>query len=218
MKLENIISAAVVALVASLLVCWVKLSDLPVSVPQPEAAAEAVTVGSLSFPLHNTPEVFLGGVGAGVSPSYNNFLNFTIDGVIPAGSNQGFWTNKTGRTVFISDAEVYLPTGSASSSMRVSIGTSTATSITNNYAAPFATLIDNQLLATTTSQTVALNSLENPGTNGVEVIPVPNGTTVNIIFRQDNPNACTGSVCEAATSTARGFSTVQWFAKGHYKP
>lgn len=222
MNNQNVISAGVVALVVSVLIGFFFVSSkAPVtSAPaQPDQSAQ-LEIGAIGFPVNNTPQIFLGGVGMGIGSANANFLSFSVDGVIAPGSAQSSWQNKTGRTVVIDLAEVYLPTGTASSSFRVSIGTSTASTINSPYTAPFSSLLDNVLLATSTAQTVVLNSNENQGTNGTEIIPVAPGQFVNVTLRQDNSNttACAGTFCENSTSTARGFTNLQWYLRGHYKP
>ena len=139
-------------------------------------------------------------------------------GTIAAGQNQGYWTNKTGRTVFVDYGDVAL-NGVASSSVRVSVATSTLTALTNNFAAPYGSLIDNQLIATSTPQVAAVvNSDVGSGTNSKGTIEVPDGTSVIFLIRQDDSRACTGATCETATSTNRGWTTANWFMEAHYRP
>jgi hypothetical protein len=136
-------------------------------------------------------------------------------GTIPASTNQSAWCNtQIGKTAYVDIAEMSF-TGNASSSMRVSIGTSTASSITNNYTAPYAGLVDNYLLATSTGSTIVANNIIDNGTNGRGIVGVATSECVNFIFRQDSTGACTGSLCEAATSTARGFNGA-WNLRIHY--
>ncbi len=219
MNKQNVISAAVVALVVSVLAGIVFRPSAPSVAPASPEAVQLLDVGALSFPVHNTPEVFLGGVGNPLPGSALDSLNGSISGVIAAGSNQGHWKNKTGRTVLIDEADISFASGVASSSMLFSISTSSSETALNDFTAPFGSLIDAKNLATSTDMTgIVINSLKDGGTNGREVIDVNPGESVFILMRQTNPNVCTGSACENATSTNRGFGAMSYYLRGHYKP
>lgn len=129
-------------------------------------------------------------------------------GTIGRGVNQGFWRNETGGNVVVDYAEMQT-TGIASSSMIFSAGTSTAATITDNFSAPFSTLIDQYLVATSAPAKV-INSELSTTTNSQGSIIVGPGVYVNFLVRSRGVNCpTTGGACESATSTSRGFN-VNW--------
>lgn len=134
-------------------------------------------------------------------------------GTIPASDNQEFWYNNTGKTVYVDLAEM-ITTGTASSTYDFFVGTTTSASLSSDFTDPFSTLIHDFNLATSTTIR-AINSIKDAGTNGRSVIPVAAGEYVFFTFQQTFDNACTGSVCETATSTNRGFN-VNWNLRIHY--
>lgn len=159
--------------------------------------------------VHSSPDVYPNGVIIG------DQNNIWISGTIPVGSNQGSWRNRTGRTIFIDRAEIFT-SGTASSTMVFSVGTSSAATVAD-FTNTFSTLIDRYTLATS-SVFRLVNSIKDAGTNGRNVIPVTDGQYVSVVWRTENNQACTGAVCETATSTNRGFGSVDWKLRGHYKP
>lgn len=200
--IKNIFVSVVVAAIVSLGVSFIVAPKQTTQV-----------VGAVSGNVQSVTWTFLNGISLDGLTSH-----IESSGTIPAGANQGFWTNKTGRTVYVDYADLAFQ-GVASSSVRVSVATSTTSSIANNFAAPFGSLIDNQLLATSTPLAAAIiNSDIGAGTNGKGTIVVLPGVSVVFFFRQDDIRACNGATCETATSTNRGFSTVQWFMQGHFRP
>lgn len=158
---------------------------------------------------------------------------FTQSGTLLAGQNIDYWTNKTGRTVLIDYGDVIQTlaagmtssTGYASSTMRISMFATTTLSNINPYIAPKVStstmsnfLIDNARMATGTPPNYIWNADVNGGTNATGTIAVPDGSSVVIFLQQgDYEPGCTGSVCEPATSTNRGFN-LNWFLSGHYVP
>lgn len=207
---KNVIIAAVVALVVSLLgsAGFVQTID---TVPVSSFNGEQVDLGAIQGTVMESPYIFKNGAGMG-----GNHLTFTADGKIEARSNQAFWRNTTGRTVFVDLAEM-VTTGVASTTFQFFIGTTTSASITDNFTNPYASLVDAYSLATSSPAWRSVNSIKDPGTNGRGVIPVLSGEYVYFTFQQDNANACTGAICETATSTNRGFN-VDWYLRGHFKP
>lgn len=168
---------------------------------------------------------------AGGSNGGNGDILITKGGTLGPGQNQGGWTNKTGRTVYVDYAEFdAVGTGFASSSLRISaFSTTTATVSTGMFlTAPVQTgagaiassslLIDNRLIATSSPALyLTINSDLNPGTNATGTVAVPDGSSVLFYLRQDSAVNCTGSSCEAATSTNKGINAFNWFLSGHYK-
>lgn len=183
--------------------------------------------GTIDGGTYSAPQNFTQGVSLGGTE-----IKFTKAGIIPAQQNHATYFNNTGRVVYIDYTEMdvipttnniaYTAYANASSSMRFSAGTTTsntsATLNTFDYSAPFATLIDNVLVATSTTgvATTSINSDINVGRDQ-GTVPVLPGQYVYFIFRQDSTGTCNGSTCETATSTNRGFN-VHWFMEGHYSP
>jgi hypothetical protein len=153
----------------------------------------------------------LNGIGIKDSDSSTNVVLRKEVLNIGAGVNYAGFLNATGQTIYVTGAKVNLVANAASvqtasSSFMLDIATSTLEHIAD-YSNPFASIIDSYTIATSTigSQQV-INSIKNAGTNGVNVVPVANGAYVSVLLseRYNNPG-CTGSVCETATSTKRGF-------------
>lgn len=140
-------------------------------------------------------------------------------GTIGAGQNQGSWRNNLGKTVFVDLSEVYT-TGTASSSIKIYVATSSSATLSSDFAAPFASGIDGKAVATSTVLTnFVYNSSKDAGTNGRHVFPVVSGEYVVTAILQDT-TAClsggAGLACESATSTSRGFSKVFWHLRINY--
>ncbi len=153
-------------------------------------------------------------------------VEFTKSGTIGPGQNQGVWTNKTGRTVYIDYGDIALTgSGFASSSMRVSGVATTSSSLPTSmaYTAPVQTasstlLVDNRPIATSSpGRLLVINSDTNQGANATGTVAVLDGSSFIWQLRQDSAVVCTGSVCEQATSTNRGFN-LDWYIHGHYRP
>lgn len=157
---------------------------------------------------------------------------FTASGVLGTSQNIDYWTNKTGRTVLIEGTDVIQQAGTggsskgyASSTMRISVFATTTISNINPYVSPKVSsstmsnfLIDNVRVATSSPVNYVWNGDIGGGTNATGTIAVPDGSSVVIFLQQGDYQAnCTGSVCEAATSTNRGFN-LGWFLSGHYVP
>lgn len=158
----------------------------------------------------------------GTGPS----MVFTRSGSIVKGTNYDVFKNSTGRTVILDYADLVQTGGYASSTMRISIfATTTVPTSINPYVAPKVStssmsnfLIDNARIATSSAPNYLWNSDVGGGTNATGTIAVPDGSSVVIFLQQgDYEPGCTGSVCEPATSTNRGFN-LNWFVEGHYVP
>lgn len=135
-------------------------------------------------------------------------------GTIAAGANQGFWLNNTGVTVYADLAEM-ITTGTASTSYDFFIGTTTAATLSSDFTDPFSGLVDDKVVATSTNALPVANSIKDAGTNGRGVVAVPVGAYVFFTFQQTFAGNCTGSLCETATSTNRGFD-VNWNLRVHH--
>lgn len=126
--------------------------------------------------------------------------------------NQVAWLNNTGQVVMASNFKaIIVPSGkgakTASSTYIMDVATSTTATITNS-AAPIAypTLIDTYSLATSTTNNIVINSGKNGGTNGQSTIAIAPNQYLILVLENPYNQACTGSVCETATSTNRGFN------------
>lgn len=188
----------------------------PTSVSDSSVGSQAASGGTYTNPVQFTK---------GLSLDVSNEIILAKRGTIAAGQNQGAWLNDTGRIVYVDYAELstvstvspLTNSATASTSMRVSIGTSTAASnLAINFTQPYASLVDNALIATGTPN-ISINSDKDVGTNGRGTVPVLPGKYVYFLLRQDSTANCTGSVCENATSTNRGFNLF-WYLTLHYQP
>lgn len=150
---------------------------------------------------------FADGISLGKVAVANNWAVVPI----PERSNQGFWLNNTGKDVVVDYAEFQNSGGSgsgvASTTYQFFVGTSTTASLSSDFTDPFAGILDAYTLATS-SAIKLINSFKDAGTNGRGAVVVPNGQYVFFTFQQTYTGACTGSVCETATSTNRGFNST----------
>lgn len=206
----SVVICALVLVVAGFALVGEIKSQLAVTQESAEAQALA---GIENFT--NAPAGFKKGIAYG-----SRSVHFTAEGDLLAGVNQVAWRNTTGRKVVVDKAEMRT-TGTASSSYLFYVGTSTAASNTSFDfgTAMFSELIDAPSLATSSPIKVFTSMSDtDQGTNGRGAIEVEDGEYVLFMFRkQDLINSCSGSVCEAATSTNRGFN-VRWLLEGHYIP
>lgn len=214
MSPKNVITAAVVALVTSLLVFAAFSSSLK-SQPAPSTLSGGVeeTLGAIQGVVLEAVHVFKNGHGDGGS-----HVTFTKDGEIGPGANQGAWRNTTGRDVFIERGELAFTSGTASSSMLVYAATSSAATISNDYARPggLNLLIDGATFATSTPATRFFTSTTTPDGSRSGIL-VRSGEY--LVFQVQERYGCkTVGACETATSTNRGISKFFWYLKGHYKP
>lgn len=193
--------------------------------------APSVTSSTLGGSINNVQSViwqFSKGVSLDSSDSNGGggSVLVTKSGTIGTGQNQGVWTNKTGRTVYVDYADV-ITTGAASSSFKITALATTTSSIaasmwltapTSATAATTTTLIGDAILATSSPAGYIINSDITTGmTNASGTVPVLDGQSLIFYIRQAFGNACTGSVCEQATSTNRGFN-LSWYLQAHYRP
>lgn len=210
MSTNNVLTAAVVALVVSVLT----LAFFNVSHSAP-AAQSSDTLGQIAGTVVNTPTIFVAGHSDG-----GNFVTVSADGEIPVGQNQAAWRNTTGRTVYVNAGDVRLgyASGTATSSYAFFVGTSTSASYTD-FARPSVTtlLIDGALIATSTAATGGPITRVGTTTSAGVDVSVPAGSYV--VFDVQERYFCkANAACEIATSTNRGISKFFWSLKATYKP
>lgn len=140
---------------------------------------------------------------------------FVESGTIELGEYQASFQNKSSNVMFLETAYAYV-NGTASTTLVLDVATSTDETIAFNTN-PFSSIIDSYQISTSTRNRT-INNHEDQGTNGQQMVAVQPSEWV--IFYVDDPyypGNCTGSVCENATSTNRGY-TLDWKAKGSYNP
>lgn len=164
--------------------------------PSAPVDATAKVVGGSDI-VENFPSFWANGINIGQSFEQNVALT------LGARQNQVAWLNNTGQTVFFDLSRVY-PSGIASTTLQVSVGTSTTATVTDSSNPFFASFIDRYLLATSTQP--AINNFKDGGTNGRTVIPVAPNQYFLMVLENPYNQACTGSTCETATSTNRGYN------------
>lgn len=156
----------------------------------------------------NTANQYVAGTCLGSLPVCENWAG----GKIEAKSNQASWRNTTGGVVYVDLAELATD-GTASSSFKLYVGTSTAATIASDFTAPFASLINGVILATSTIATTTTNydvAAQTPHS-----IRVADGVYVNFQLQEKDSNACgVAGTCETATSSNRGFN-LQWRLQYH---
>lgn len=125
-----------------------------------------------------------------------------------AGQNQVAWTNNTGQTISVQDAEVNT-TGTASSTVKFYVGTSTKATVADSFnpaTAPFwSQIIDAFSLATGTPSGLWADNIANHKTSFPGTVNVAAGQS--ILFVADSFCLTTGA-CETATSTNRGWTSM----------
>ncbi len=126
---------------------------------------------------------------------------------LAAGQNQAFFTNRTGHTMILDYAEA-LTDGIASSSFKIFVATTTATaaSTTFDFSQPYSSMITGDVLSTSSPALSLITSGGATTTTRKSAIAVADGQSVVLGMIQTYGVGCTGSVCEAATSTNRGFN------------
>lgn len=135
---------------------------------------------------------------------------------IGASENQASFQLKEGKLAYVS-LEYARTTGTATTSpFRLQAGTSTAATITNTLAAPTQTqftLLDFAIASSSAATTT--NSLHGAGSNWGVVTVADNGWVNLVLIQGDNAESrtpdpsCNGGLCETATSTNRGISSIE---------
>lgn len=143
----------------------------------------------------------------------------SFDITLGNGQNQGSWPNNTGQVVYVPESIVAYTSpnakGTASSTLFLTVGTSTAPTIADaTKNALYGSLIDTFSIATSTNvnatSSAVISNEGNAGTNGLHVIAVYPGQYVIAVLESPCPLATTGAGqgCELATSTARGYNLL----------
>ncbi len=178
-------------------------------------------VGALFFTLNPSPSSSTGSARGG-GPVFNAGaafpigLNLGMNGIttnmgqiqIGRGANQGAWKNTTGRTIYVYEAPLSMA-GTASSTIKVYVGTSTTPTATDSFTAataPFwSQLIDAGQISTSTTAGLLFDSITNHKTSYPGTLPVADGQYVLLVA--DSFCRSTGA-CETATSSNRGWTTL----------
>jgi len=153
---------------------------------------------------------------AGVEDAVIDYHQF----VLGSGVTSDVWTNRTGTDVFV-DYGSLITSGTASTSYRVFMFATTSTSVasTNDFTLISAALntdiirawpLATSTTATTTDTVYAIND----GINDGMPTRIRNGQSVIVYLQSTFFGPCSGSVCETATSTNRGFN-VTGFIRTH---
>lgn len=184
------LAAGVVALVVAVIACFAIFNSVA-----PSAGYSQSDVGKFPEGVEN------GGVGTRYYP-------ISLVGV----NSQGSYCNKSGRVQYV-DLAVLRTTGIASSTFTLTAGTSTASSFNQFSVAGTIKALLNTVLATSTVATTT-NSMQGPGAttgDGSGVVALANNACFNYGIYQTYGTACSGSVCETATSSNRGFNIAGYF-------
>lgn len=166
--------------------------------------------GQLGDQVQNDVFWFTNGAKFGTNADAINWVRMQMG----VGTNQISWLNNTGNTVFIPSSLAKVSTnGTASTTYAITMGTSTAATVTDAQTAPvYGSMIDGALIATSTVFTTVSNIQNSTlvGTKEQGYIRVPAGQHVIAVMENPYkvPGTCTGATCENATSTNRGFSNV----------
>lgn len=208
MSLKNTVLTAAVAALVTVMVTLASVSTMTPSV-------SSDTLGAISGTVVNTPTLFAAGHSDGGS-----IVEFAADGYIAAGQNQAAWRNTTGRVVYVKpgDVRIGFTSGTASSSLALFVGTSSASSY-SDFARPTITtlLIDAALVATSTSASGGPITYVGTTTSSGVGIAVPANSYV--VFNVQDRYFCKAQgACETATSTNRGISRFLWSLRGSYQP
>ncbi len=184
-----------------------------VPTPTPYIAPDGGNVGS-SGNVFNTPDYYTNGVGVG------NVVDFAQRINIGPGTNQFAWKNKTGRTVYVSSANLGYIAGTATSSYLFYVGATTSAAFSTDSGRPNSgakLLIDGATVATSTVASVSTFFTSTTTSAGVGSIPVPDGSYV--VFQVQEKFGCltNTATCERATSTNRGISNFVGFFRAWFQ-
>lgn len=201
---KSFIGAAAVVILIVAAIIFAMRSDFP---------SDSLNASS-GYPINNTTQGLYGGIDLG-----DGYVAFSKSGTIGAGANQGSWRNTTGRTVYIlpEQSSIGYASGTASSSLLFYAATSTASTLSNDYAHPGGLVfgVDGATVATSTA---GPRMFVGTTTDSGAIIPVPDGQYYVFQIQSKNGPSCNGSACEAATSTNRGITNFIWRLQGFYKP
>ena len=132
----------------------------------------------------------------------------------PGAASVALYTNRTGHDVFADFGAADILTGqTASSTFKASLFSTTSSSSAVPAWADFGTLAEGKRAliqaveyatsSTATSTNSVLSAAQSKGSGSVLV---PDGATLFGYIQQTYANLCTGSLCETATSSNRGFN------------
>lgn len=189
MNFQNGIIAGIVSVVVALVTVFAATPAAPTPVNN--------TVGVSQTNVGEFPE------GALIGDAFVK----VVTGTIPAGSNQASFRNTTGKTVYV-DQVIVRTTGTASTTQRISVGSGSSATIADFTLPTYAlSSLLNYVLATSSAATTTSSVHGAGATDRAGVIAVADGDYINIALTQTFVQGnCSGSVCETATSTNRGFN------------
>lgn len=166
----------------------------------------------------NVPDVYTAGLGLGNFGMVENFGQLVLN----ARQNDVAVRNTTGRTLYVRYAQSST-SGTASSSVRVYFFATTTATVAASHA--YTAIVPSNLglitgaIIATSSAASTTNSIKQAATTGQGVIVVPDGYYLHSYVQQGDLQAgCSGSVCETATSTNRGWGTLTTWFDYVYKP
>ena len=146
-----------------------------------------------------------------VDPSQSKLLcRGVLTGTMPAtgvATTTEYVKNSIGQAAYIDtdDALVQL-SGTVSSSVDISMGTSTATGLALYTSAAPTNIIAAARIATSTVGASDAGLVRS--TSSLNSLYWANGETILISWKQSFENGCTGAKCEAVTSTNRGYNAT----------
>lgn len=192
----------------------VGLLALGMSVMAYRATPAAPTANDNVGTIRNVPDVYSEGVQIGTD------ILKTVKLTVGAGDDQVSLRNTTGRTWYVSDGETGFTSGTASSTFRMSIVSTTTSPIADgrdySAATPLAgnNLLMTGLFATSTTATTS-NSFKATGTG---LVKVADGDYLICYVNRDTACVTNGGYCEQATSTNRGVTNFYCKAQIRYEP
>lgn len=139
---------------------------------------------------------------------------WVVGTIEPGATGVALYTNRTGVDVYADFGSADIPTGStASTTQAVSLFATSSSATAVPVWSDFGTLaeggralIQAVAIATSTTATSTNSVLSAVQGKGVGSIVIPDGSTLFGFIQQTYATKCTGSVCETATSTNRGFN------------
>lgn len=175
---------------------------------------------SVSFFGPVTSPQSLGGERGGFQEFFDGVMIGQVDQkwvqskIEPGVDEVALYTNRTGQDVYADFGTADIITGeTASTTFKVSIFATTSSSTAVPTWANFGTLAEGKraliggvILATSTTATSTNSTLAAVSGIGAGSVVIPDGSTLFGYMQQTYANQCTGSVCETATSTNRGFN------------
>lgn len=172
------------------------------------SAGQAPIAGTINggATVINNPYDFVAGIYLGGHKSITTGNSISI----PAGANQGQWKNLSGQAAEVWLGMADLVSGTASSTIDLSIGTTSCAAVVDNFSAVTAPMwsqfIDSFAIATGSVGMLADN-ISGHKTNYPATILVPSGSCLTAVF--ESVCKVDGNSCgNTATSSNRGFSSL----------